>query len=172
MIKIPTIRKFFTFKQYEEALQKFAFKHALEVFTALDKAPEPTKEKHHYSWGDYETVVSQDFNLKAEGPHIKKAEAYPYNFDFRRKTITVNYKHYGAPDHWHFVLEEKIYSDSPHNSKLHYDVASDATKADKQKQIDLINSFVDKLMEGIEPEQRFNLKKFSKLRAKVKAVAS
>jgi hypothetical protein len=57
--------------------------------------------------------------------------------------------------HFYFEVEEKIYSDSPHNSKLIY--VSQTDKAATKKQIDVINAFADKLMEGIKPEPRFSL---------------
>lgn len=82
--------------------------------------------------------------------------------------VTVNYMHYGEQGHWHFDVEEKIYSDSPHSSKLHYDGVS---IEDKKEQIRLINAFADKLMEGIVPEPRFNLSKYHAAQEAKKAKA-
>ena len=121
----------------------------------------------------YETEVVQEFLVKAKGPVISEVVAFPYSFSFRKRTVIVNHLHYNEPGHFGFDVEEKIYSDSPHNSKLSYS----ATKEEKQKQIELINAFVDKLMEGIVPEPRFSLPKYQaaqakKRKASVKAVSS
>jgi len=139
------------------------------VFAKLPDAPKPVKTKHTSSYGNYETEESQDFLVKAKGPNLGEVEAFPYHFDFRKRIVIVNYLHYNTPGHFDFEVEEKIYSDSPHNSKLRYDGAS---KEEKAEQIRLINIFVDKLMEGVEPEQRFNLKDFSKIRSIQKAIDS
>lgn len=173
----PTIRSFYTLEQYREVLQKFAYKQAVEVLAKLSEAPKPKKVKHSYStYGDksdyYYTVDSQDLKIKASGPELDEVVAYPFSFSFRKRTISVSYnpKDQSIIDGcWYFQVEEKIYTDSNHSSKLHYDGNSPESK---KKQIELINAFVAKLMEGIVPEQRFDLKKFSKSRAKLKAVAS
>lgn len=139
------------------------------MFAKLPDAPKPVKTKHESSYGVWYSEESQEFLVKADGNRIKEVKAQPYSFDFRLRTITVSCKEYHAIDHFWFEVEEKIYSDSPHNSKLRYDGAS---KEEKAEQIRLINIFVDKLMEGVEPEQRFNLKDFSKIRSIQKAIDS
>lgn len=171
---IPTIRNYFTIEQFREVLQKFAYKQAVELLVKLPEAPKPKKIKHSYStYGGntdyYCTVDSQELKIKASGPTLDEVVAYPYSFSFRNRTISVSYNPKDSDDRWYFQVEEKIYTDSNHNSKLHYD---SNTPEDKKRQIKLINTFVNKLMEGVVPEKRFNLEKFCKSRAKVKAVAS
>ena len=170
LITFPTIRKFYTFRQYVEALQKFAFKHAVEVFAKLPEQ-EIKRVKHEASKYSMEwfSDESQEFLVKAKGPELSEVVAYPYAFSFRLRTVSVRYKNYGEPGHWDFVVEEKIYSDSPHNSKLQY---SGASATEKKKQIELINAFADKLMEGIVPQPRFNLAKYQAAQEAKKTVAS
>ena len=165
---MPTIRGLYKFDQYRDALQKFAFKHAVETLSKLPEQEKPKKIKHESSYGTWYTDDAIILTIKAKGPELTEVEVDPYHFTFRLRMVSVSYKTYGSKDHWHFDVEEKIYTDSNHSSKLHYDGSS---PEDKKKQIELINAFVSKLMEGIEPEPRFDLSKFHRT-AKPNAVAS
>ena len=108
----PTICSLYKLGTYREAIQKFAFKQALETLTKLPEQPKPKRIKHESSYGTWYTEESQEFLIKAHGPILNEVVAYPYSFSFRLRMISVNYKNYGEPDHWHFEVEEKIYTDA------------------------------------------------------------
>src|SRR5208283_2672018 len=107
---MPTIRTLYKLEQYREALQKFAYKHALETLSKLPEQEKPKRIKHEGGYGTWYTEDCRTLTIKAAGPSISELEAYPYSFLFRLRTISVSYRSEKYEDGWHFDAEEKIYS--------------------------------------------------------------
>jgi hypothetical protein len=122
------VRCEFTIEQFEEAFQKFA--HEIRKFRKV-------------SSGDVTLVFHYD---EEEKP--------------RKITVQVHKKtgkqtEWGPEvDWWGFTIERKLYSNSPHSTKIDYGPYPSVEAKVKQ--------FIEEIMDGVKPEPRFSLTKHAK----------
>lgn len=145
VINIPTIRSEFAFKQFEEKLQALAYKTALEIITNIKACKE----------GEF----------KVRKGEIYKLETDTWQFTFYAKRVSFSptklkkstWSESGTYiwPLWSCTVEEKLYSDSPHSSKIHFDVDDNENLEEKRAKI---MTFLDELMAGVTPVHRFSLK--------------
>lgn len=91
---------------------------------------------------------------------ISKLETYLYEFHFFAKHIRVVFKMLGLKilkTEVLFDIEHKIYSDSPHSTKISFYAIDSEAEEERKKQI---LQFLAEVMEGIEPIRRFSLRNF------------
>ena len=141
--KLATIRSEFTFKQYEARLQALAYKLALEAILGMN---------------------NKEAKFRTHGKEIREIQTDTWHIQFylRHVSFSPGSMHkaswsdseYFYPD-WGCQVEEKVYADSPHSSKIHFDVGEKENLEEKRAKI---MKFLDGLMKGIEPVRRFSLK--------------
>lgn len=138
---IPTIRSLrslFSFDQFRDALQKFAYKIAVDALTNLQ--------------GDIRIVVY--------GGRISLVETNRHTIVFYATHIS-----YGEHDarrwenSWSFDVEEKLYLTSNHRTKISYY----ALEGEEKEVVEKITQFIDKIMAdaAVKPVPRFTLTKIT-----------
>jgi hypothetical protein len=142
--KTPTIRSDFAYQQYEKVIQALAYETALEAIQNL-------KTKNF------------TMKLRTEKGAIRELETDNWTFKFYSKHVSFSPckltksswgdRYYNSPL-WNCQVEEKLYTDSPHSSKIHFDVLDGEDLAKKREPI---LGFLNKLMAGVKPVQRFSL---------------
>ena len=140
---MPTIRSEFTYHQFEEVLQALAYKTALETM---------------------QTMKCKQATIKTKGKELTLLETDNWIFKFYSKRVSfspveLRKSEYSSGGYhtwpkWNCIIEEKMYSDSPHSSKIHFDVNDNENESEKRK---LIMEFIDMVMEGVKPVHRFSL---------------
>ena len=125
-------------------VQKLAYETALEVIQNL-------KTKNF------------TMKLRTEKGKIRELETDNWIFKFYSKRVSFSPckltksswgdGYYNSPL-WNCQVEEKLYTDSPHSSKIHFDVNEGEDERKKRK---LILQFLDLLVKDIKPAQRFSL---------------
>jgi hypothetical protein len=146
---MATIKSPYTIKQFEEALRKFAYNVALETIQNLPNMKPPNPNNY---W-DYEAVT-----IKSKGSQLEEVDTPTTRIAFEGKTIRVTLNKKDDNNRVSFSLEEKIYDASSDNTRIGLNRSredKEGIEADSAK----IRGFLDKLMEGIEPERRFSLKR-------------
>ena len=132
---MPTIRSEYSFKQFETALQNYAYQ------LACDAISDP---KVHGR------IVIKTFETRME-----EVDTDEFHIRFYAKHAYFG-RHVKHGDSWSFDVEEKEYTDSNHSSKIHFD----CYPAEKQaKTRETIMEFINKLLSGVKPEPRFSLAK-------------
>jgi len=132
---MPTLRSEYSLEQFEEVLQKFAHKIALDAVKNLDQG---------------------DVLIRISGPRLSRVETSKVSIRFYANHVgyyeepTRNYN-----DWWGFDAERKIYLTSNHSSKISF-----AREENRKK----VTEFIDKLMAeaSIKPIPRFKLSNYSK----------
>ena len=134
----------YTYKQFFDVFQELAFKIALEAL-----------QKHQAISMKADTSVNEFYQL----------DIGAYSITFNSSRISY-YQKTGSGSDVDFQVEPKLYTDSPHSSKIHYDIycgypePSAKVKAEKRKAYEKkIMAVVDELMKGVKPIPRFSLEK-------------
>ena len=158
---MPTIRSQFSFKQFEEALQKLAHKAAIEAVTNLDKGQ----------------ITIKTFGSNPN--QFSEVSVGKETFRFYLRHASYTHTHSGTmDDYFSFDVEEKLYLSSNHCTKIsfyspeHYienrtyepgvdEVDHEKTDAERKKREKKILAFIDELMKGVKPVPRFTLKGFA-----------
>jgi len=123
-------------KQFEAVLQKMAHKIAVEAVKTLNKS---------------------SLSIKASGSRLLEVYTGDYSFNFNAATISFSKR---SPSEWmSFQLEEKLYTQSNHCTRVSFYAEDDKLKETKKK----IEDFIDKIMAeaSIKPVPRFTLAKFT-----------
>ncbi len=135
---LGTIRSEYSIEQFEAALQRFAHEKLPELIPKFDRI---IAEGSGIS-------VRLDFVYGMETNDIKKIRvrigsmASPYTYRWE--------------DYLDFTIEPKVYLDSPHVTKIHYEGPSN--KVDKER----ILAWLKSLLGSEEPAVRFSIEEFSK----------
>jgi len=126
---MPTIRSLFNFEQFEEVLQKLAYKIALDAVKTLKQGD--ARIVIHGS--EFNTVETGKVNIRFYGNHISYGEWNWASFD----------------------VEEKVYLTSHHSTKISFY----APEGEESEMAEKITVFIDKIMAeaSIKPVPRFNL---------------
>ena len=132
---MATIRSEYGFKQFETALQNYAYK------LACDAVGDPK--------------VHGRILIKIFGTRMEEVNTDEFHIRFYAK-----HAYFGRTvkkgDSWGFDIEEKEYTDSNHSSKIHFDCYPAEKEA---KTRETIMEFVNQLLSGVKPEPRFSLAK-------------
>lgn len=133
---MATIRSRFSFKQFEDVLQKMAHKVALDAVKTLQH-------------GDVRIIIRES--------RFSDVETDEYGFRFYAKHATFRKS---DPDGFAFDVAEKLYLTSNACSKISFEVYP---KEDTEKVEKRILAFIDKIMAeaGIKPVPRFTLSKYT-----------
>jgi len=152
---MATIRSHFTFAQFEDVLRKLAYQKAVEALQAMNNR----------------TLV-----IKAYGNHLDTVETDKMIIRFY--AAHASYTQHGSRDKYgddsfSFDVEEKLYTDSDHSSKITFVTPSESKRVpdgeggydykwvqDKKKQEaerQRILKFIDELMAGVKVKPRFSL---------------
>lgn len=158
MKKTPTLRSEFSFAQFRERLQNYAYKLACDVISDPEK------------YGRIRIIMT--------GKRISEIETKEFTIKFYAKHASVQRNeerkaswegggtYYGPV--WGFDIENKEYTTSNHRSKLSY-FGSDMTKfkpdsyesvTDEKRVAEIkqaVFEFINKLMAGVKVEPRFSL---------------
>lgn len=137
----PTIRSHFSFKQFEEALQKLAHEIAIEAVKNLNQGKITIK-----------TFASNQFSEVSVGKET-------FRFYLRHASYSSHNDRETWDNYWGFNVEEKLYLSSNHCTKISYYAGDDSKLAEKRTK--KVMDFIDKLMEGVKPVPRFTLKGFA-----------
>jgi len=157
--KIPILRSLFSFEQFETVMQKLAHKIAIEAVTNL-KSGEILVKSH--SPGRLSEVNT--------GVHTIRFYANHLSFTYQPKGT------WDDPDTISFDVEEKLYLNSNHSTKISFyspevgvtydkgwnrSIDQEKTEAEKTRREKKILEFIDKLMAeaSIKPIPRFALAK-------------
>jgi len=134
---MPTIRSEFTIEQFERAFQNRAYQLALD---AVQKLPAQSKSPYN------------NLQITAAGPTLELVSTSEETINFKNGIWYSK-----SPRHSNglsFTVEEKIYANTNHSSKISFYCDEKEVKDTKSK----IQTFIDELMAGIKPEPRFSLK--------------
>jgi hypothetical protein len=137
------MRNEYTFNQIKEQLQAFAVDILVDTANMFSKE---YKGKLH--------VTSY------EDGWISKIETELYEFRFYSKHVAVYFKISGGKvlkDSIWFDIEHKVYSDSPHSTKISF--YCNMPKMEEERKAQILQ-FIAELMGDIKPERRFSLKNF------------
>jgi len=157
---VPTIRSHFTFAQFEEALRKLAYQKAVEAL---------------------QTMNNRTLVIKAFGKRLDTVETDGILIRFY--AAHASYTQYGSRDKYgadtfNFDIEEKLYTDSDHSSKItfatigkyervedgeggwDYKMAPGKKKQEAERK--RIMEFIDELMAGVKTKPRFSLENIQK----------
>lgn len=130
---MPTIRSHFSFEQFEAVLQKLAHEMAVDLLTELK---------------------GKNISIRADKGRLIYVLTDAIDFRFFASHLSFS-KQTGKTQNGGlaFEIENKEFSTSNHRSKISFWADEKDINA-KQK---LIEDFLAKLMQGIEPEPRFKL---------------
>ena len=155
---IPTIRSEFSFKQFEEKLQKYAYQLACDAVSDPEKHGRITIKMSGFRMSFIET---NEFTIKFFARHASLER------NEKRKATWGSEEFYNVPV-WGFDVEDKEYMDSNHRSKLSYygldmilyDAKKGHSETNRKKAEEIkqtVFDFISKLMEGVKAEPRFSL---------------
>jgi hypothetical protein len=134
---MATIRSEFTFKQFRDALQNYAYK------LACDAVSDP---------GTHGRIIIKTFGARMDSV---ETDEFLICFYANRASFGRRLK---KGDSWGFDVEEKLYTNSNHSSKIHFDCYP-PEKAVKTKE--MIMEFIGRLMADVKIEPRFSLKQYT-----------
>ena len=140
---MPTVRSDFTYQQYEKALQALAYKLALDAIRQMNNK----EAKFRTSGKEMEEIQTDTWHIRFYSKHVSFSPG-------RMKKWTGYGEGTYFSAEWGCQVEEKLYTDSPHSSKIHFDVNQGEDEMKKRK---LILEFLNMLMKDIKPAQRFVL---------------
>jgi hypothetical protein len=168
---VPTTRSLFTFEQFSKVFQKLAHKLAIEAVTLKPgRITIKTFESRELS-----EVSTKDHTIRFYFSH--------FSFSYHPGGRDVH------PDAVSFDIEEKLYTTSPHCTKISFyspeyrktegpkvkgrwgfekfPVDHEKTDAEKKRRKKRIEDFLEKLMKeaGIKPVARFSLKEYPRSKA-------
>jgi hypothetical protein len=132
---LPTIRSEFTFQQFETVLQNYAYKLACDVIS--------------------DPKIHGTITIRARGIRMEHVETDEFLIKFYAKHAYFG-RHVKKGDSWGFDVEEKLYTDSNHSSKIHFDCYPAEKEA---KTRETVMAFINKLLSIVKPEPRFSLAK-------------
>jgi hypothetical protein len=164
---MPTIRSEFSFAQFRERLQNYAYKLACDVIS------DPAKHgriRITMTGPIMNEIETKEFKIRFFASHASFDRLEQKKSKFRTDEDYL----YTVPA-WGFNIEEKEYMDSNHRSKISY-YGDDMTKMvyankDDYRGHTVVNvkksaevkqtvfDFISKLMEGVKAEPRFSLAK-------------
>jgi hypothetical protein len=125
---MPTMRSFFSFEQFEEALQKLAHKIALDAVETL-----------------------KDVRIDIRGSRFSTVETDEVSIRFHPHHIT--YGEGGWEQSFNFDVEEKVYLTSSHSTKISFY----APEGEEKEMAEKVTALIDKIMSEVKPIPRFNL---------------
>lgn len=137
--EMPTIRSYYSFQQFWEALQYFAHKQALNAVKNIRGRPDTVRIVIHGA--RYSSVeIDHGYTIKFYASHASVA------------------KNLGLwKDEWGFDVEDKNYMTSNHKSKISFW----APDGDEEKRKKAIMAFIEQLMSSQKITPRFSLAKHS-----------
>jgi len=139
---MPTLRSEFTIEQFKEAFQKHAYQVAL---AALQNLPS-TQPSSNYTYGSLVIAASQGkidkVSTTNEFVEIESGISYGIKDPMSKYDSSLQ-----------FHIEEKIYTNSPHSTKISFYCDAKEVKINEKK----IQATIDKIMEGVKPDRRFKL---------------
>lgn len=101
---MPVLKSFYTIKQFKEAFQKHAYKLALEAVQKMPTLPD------HYD---------NTLTIEAIGPRLIKVSTHNETIDFEG-TLSYMVRYPSGYGYLSFSIEEKLYNNSSHNSKISF----------------------------------------------------
>lgn len=160
MTKIPTLRSYYNFRQFEQVFQKLAHEIAMDAVKNMDKGR---------------------VRITLNGKRVSEVSINSGGrvINFYAKHLTYSHQPNGShAKWWGFDVEEKLYTTSDHSTKIsffspevgvRYDadyeksIDTKKTEAEKVRREKKILKFIEKLMAdaNIEPVPRFELAKIA-----------
>jgi len=157
---MPTIRSEFSFEQFRERLQNYAYKLACDV---ISDPGQHGRIRIIMNGCQMQEIETKEFTIKFYAKHA----SFSRNAKVRSKYATDGFYTTAI---WGFDVEDKEYTNSNHRSKISYfgadmtkynpktmESETDLAKVDEIKQH--ILDFINKLMEGVKPVPRFALRR-------------
>jgi len=158
--KMPTLRSRFSFKQFEEALQKLAHKAAIEAVTNLERG-----------------IIIKTFHDRVPS-QLSEVSTSKETFRFYLRHASYNIKGDSMKDFDGFDVEEKLYLTSNHCTKISFyspkyyienrtyelgvdEVDHKKMDAEKKRRQKKIEAFIENFMSGVKLVPRFSLKEHS-----------
>jgi hypothetical protein len=164
---MPTIRSHFSFAQFKEQLQNFAYDMACETVN------EPLRHGRIRIIMEGQRVVELDtseYTIKFYASHVQfsKNVRKPCKQEMYQNGKWVKVDAFRTEDLWSFDIEEKEYQNSNHRSKIsfsgygmfEYDAEQEKTVTLQKKVAEIqrnVQEFIDQLMAGVTPIPRFKL---------------
>jgi len=154
---LPTVRSEFSFQQFEERLQNYAYKLACDV---ISDPEQHGRIRIIMNGRRLQEIETAEFTIRFYAKHA--------SFQRNKKMHRHDYDYTVAE--CGFDVEDKEYTTSNHRSKISY-YGSDMTKpkpgtyeyeTDEKRAAEIkqaVLDFIDKLMAGVQIEPRFTLKR-------------